>query len=49
MRQMFVATDNYNENEAYLYCPWASIIVEVEGGYHAFESWDEYEVWKNQI
>ena len=27
---------------------WASKIVKVEGGYMAFESWDDYKIWKNQ-
>ena len=27
---------------------WACKIVKVEGGYMAFESWDDYKVWKNQ-
>lgn len=28
--------------------PWASIAVEVEGGYMAFESVTDYEIWENQ-
>ena len=27
---------------------WACKIVKVEGGYMAFESWDDYKIWKNQ-
>jgi len=27
---------------------WASKIVEVEGGYMAFESFSDYETWENQ-
>ena len=27
---------------------WASKIVKVEGGYMAFESWTDYQTWKNQ-
>lgn len=33
--------------ENYL-APWASKIVRVCGGYMAFESWTDYETWKNQ-
>ncbi len=25
--------------------PWAYLVVEVEGGYRAFESMDDYETW----
>jgi hypothetical protein len=28
--------------------PWASKIVKVDGGYMAFEGWDDYNTWKNQ-
>lgn len=28
--------------------PWACKIVKVTGGYMAFESWDDFETWKNQ-
>ena len=28
-------------------CPWACKIVKVCGGYHAFESWNDYDIWKN--
>ena len=28
--------------------PWASVAVEVEGGYMAFESVADYDVWDNQ-
>jgi len=28
--------------------PWACKVVKVEGGYMAFESWDDYNTWKNQ-
>ncbi len=29
-------------------CPWAAIIVKVEGGFKAFESMEDYRIWKNQ-
>ena len=28
--------------------PWAAKIRKVDGGFIAFESWTDYEVWKNQ-
>jgi len=28
--------------------PWAAKIVKVEGGYMAFESAEDYRIWKNQ-
>lgn len=28
--------------------PWAAIVVKVCGGYKAFESWSDYQVWRNQ-
>jgi hypothetical protein len=28
--------------------PWASKVVAVVGGYTDFESWDDYELWRNQ-
>lgn len=27
-------------------CPWACKIVKVCGGYQAFESWSDYDIWK---
>lgn len=29
--------------------PYTSVAVEVEGGYMAFESVDDYNTWKNQV
>lgn len=34
--------------EAKELCPWAAEIVEVDGGFMAFESVDDYEAWSNQ-
>ncbi len=34
--------------KAEIACPWAYKIIEVDGGYMAFESWDSYQTWKNQ-
>jgi len=37
-----------SEEEVMELCPWACRVVEVEGGWMAFEDLDEYEVWANQ-
>lgn len=29
-------------------CPWACKIVRVEGGYRAFESIEDYRIWRQQ-
>jgi hypothetical protein len=29
-------------------CPWAAVIAKVNGGFMAFESHYDYEIWKNQ-
>ena len=29
--------------------PWASVAVEVEGGYMVFESVDDYKTWEKQV
>lgn len=29
-------------------CPWAAVIAKVDGGYHAFESWQDYQTWRKQ-
>ncbi|MCK9597881.1 MAG: hypothetical protein M0R06_02500 [Sphaerochaeta sp.] len=34
--------------EAKKLAPWAAKIVRVDGGFLAFESPDDYRVWKNQ-
>lgn len=28
-------------------CPWAAVIVQVDGGYMAFESIDDYRTWRD--
>ena len=35
--------------EAEEYAPWAAVIIEVEGGFMAFESANDAATWKNQI
>jgi len=47
MRSQFIAVDTIEE--AWAACPWAAKIVEVEGGFHAFESIADYEVWVAQV
>lgn len=46
MRTQFlqVATKEEAENE----CLWACEIVEVEGGFRAFESSNDFDIWNNQ-
>lgn len=46
MRKLFIEVESRKEakNEA----PWASKIAKVVGGYMAFESVEDYKVWKNQ-
>lgn len=46
MRQQFV--DAKTLQAAKKAAPWAEKIVKVEGGYHAFESIQDYETWKKQ-
>lgn len=46
MRVKFIETNR--RIEAIKAAMWASKIVKVEGGYMAFESWDDYNTWKNQ-
>ena len=29
-------------------CPWAAVIARVDGGFVAFESPDDYRMWRNQ-
>jgi hypothetical protein len=47
MKKEFVECET--EKEAWDLCPWASVIVKAEGGFMAFESWDDYNIWINQI
>jgi hypothetical protein len=45
MRQEFVECKD--RRTAKRRCPWASKVVKVCGGYRAFESLYDHEVWKN--
>jgi hypothetical protein len=47
MRQQFIEADDLETAEEF--APWASIIVEVEGGFHAYESFQDYEISKKQF
>ena len=47
MRQEFLEVETIEQAEQL--APWASKIVEVEGGYMAFESMTDYETWKGQV
>lgn len=46
MQCEFVEVETLDEAE--VACPWATIVVKVEGGYLAFESVADYETWKAQ-
>ena len=46
MRQQFLEVTSMAK--AKKIATWASKIVKVEGGYMAFESWTDYQTWKNQ-
>ena len=46
MQQQFVEAKT--KKEAQVKCPWAEVIVKVEGGYMCFESRQDYETWKRQ-
>jgi hypothetical protein len=46
MRKQFVQVETREEAEAA--CPWAAEILEVEGGFHCFESVQDYEIWVGQ-
>jgi len=46
MRSQFI--DAKSVEEAWEWAPWAAVIVNVEGGFMAFESEEDHEVWSNQ-
>lgn len=46
MRTEFIACTS--RSTAVRQCPWAAKVVKVEGGYRAFESLADYQVWRNQ-
>lgn len=51
MRQAFIdsqETGVTTAQQAQEYAPWAAEIIEVEGGFKAFESSDDAETWQNQ-
>ena len=51
MRQGFyecIEHNRKNRKKAIDEMPYASKVVAVVGGYMGFESWDDYEIWKNQ-
>jgi hypothetical protein len=41
-QQLFVEVET--EEEAYDKCPWAAIVIEMEGGYHCFRYITDYEI-----
>ena len=46
MRKEFLRTPTYSA--AKKAAPWATVIAKAEGGYHAFESLNDYLTWKAQ-
>jgi hypothetical protein len=46
MRKEFLEVET--RYQARKLAPWAAVIVKVSGGYMAFESADDYRIWKNQ-
>lgn len=46
MKKEFIQVKSYRA--AKKQAPWAAIIAKVEGGYMAFESVNDYLIWKNQ-
>jgi hypothetical protein len=47
MRVQFVEAGN--RTKARKMCPWAMIIVKVEGGYRCFECRQDYATWRKQV
>jgi len=37
-----------SEDEVYRLCPWAAEVIEVDGGYWAFESAKDAKTWRQQ-
>jgi hypothetical protein len=46
MRKQFIECKT--RRTAVLRAPWACIVAKVDGGFMAFESITDYEIWKNQ-
>lgn len=46
MRTKFVETES--RYQAKKLCPWAENVTKVCGGYMCFESYYDYQIWKNQ-
>jgi hypothetical protein len=46
MRTQFVQANN--RRTATIECPWAAEVVKVDGGYMAFESITDYQMWRSQ-
>lgn len=43
-----VAAGDQTKVEALHYCPWACVVLEVEGGFMCFESQQDATIWENQ-
>lgn len=42
---MYIYPSRYSARK---YCPWASVIAKVEGGYRVFAYATDYATWRNQ-
>jgi len=50
MRTQMIYEDEVNTiQDAYKIAPWAAEIVEVDGGFKAFESAEDAKTWQNQV
>ena len=47
MRREFIEADS--REEAKELCPWASTVIEVDGGWMCFESVADAETWEAQV
>lgn len=44
----FVETGADDEQEVWDMCPWAAVVLPCEGGWQAFESVSDADIWCNQ-
>ena len=46
MRSQFIPCKD--RRAAFRRCPWAAVVIKVEGGYHCFESFNDFFIWNKQ-
>ncbi len=50
MRHLFIATiDTLSHQQIDDIVPWACMVVQVDDGYHAFESKADYHLWASRV